>query len=115
MATMTKMTKNEQLLNALESSNQKALLLFKHSTRCPISARAYEEVTAYLQSQPNEQVDYAMIDVIADRSLSNEAAESLNVKHESPQVILVRQGAPVWHTSHSHITTEALRGKLDSL
>lgn len=115
MATMTKMTTNEQLLDALEASNQKALLLFKHSTRCPISARAYEQVTAYLKDQPNEQVKYAMIDVIADRALSNEVAESLNIKHESPQVILVRQGAPVWHTSHSHITTEALRGNLDKL
>lgn len=115
MATMTKMTTNEQLLNTLDSSNQRAVLLFKHSTRCPISARAYEEVSAYLQNQPNEQLDYAMIDVIADRPVSNEAAESLNIKHESPQVILVIQGAPVWHISHSHITTEALRGKLDSL
>lgn len=115
MATMTKMTTNEQLLNALDSSNQRAVLLFKHSTRCPISARAYEEVSAYLQNQPNEQLDYAMIDVIADRPVSNEAAESLNIKHESPQVILVIQGAPVWHISHSHITTEVLRGKLDSL
>lgn len=115
MATMTKMTTNEQLLSSLESSDQKALLLFKHSTRCPISARAYDEVTAYLQDHPNEQVNYALIDVVADRSISNKAAESLNVKHESPQVILVREGAPVWHTSHSHITADALRGKLDSL
>ncbi|UNK20213.1 bacillithiol system redox-active protein YtxJ [Paenibacillus sp. N3/727] len=115
MATMTKMTTNEQLRTALESTHQKALLLFKHSTRCPISAGAYEEVTAYLQNHPNEQVDYAMIDVVADRPVSNEAADVLSVKHESPQVIVVRQGAPVWHTSHSHITAEALRGKLDSL
>lgn len=115
MATMTKMTTNEQLRTALESSHQKALLLFKHSTRCPISAGAYDQVASYLKNQPNEQVDYALIDVVADRQISNEAAETLNVKHESPQVILVRQGAPVWHTSHSHITAEALRGNLDSL
>lgn len=115
MATMTKMTTSEQLRTALDSSHQKALLLFKHSTRCPISARAYEEVTAYLQNHPNEQVDYALIDVVADRPVSNDAAEVLSVEHESPQVIVIRQGAPVWHTSHSHITTEALRSKLDSL
>ncbi|WP_106768214.1 bacillithiol system redox-active protein YtxJ [Paenibacillus faecalis] len=115
MATMTKMTTSEQLRTALESSHQKALLLFKHSTRCPISAGAYEEITAYLQNDPNEQLDYALIDVVSDRPVSNEAAEVLSIKHESPQVIVVKQGAPVWHTSHSHITTEALRSKLNSL
>ena len=115
MATMTKMTTNEQLRTALELSHQKALLLFKHSTRCPISAGAYEEVTAYLQNHPNEKVDYAMIDVVADRPVSNEVADVLNVKHESPQVIVIRQGAPVWHTSHSHITAEALKAQLDGI
>ncbi|WP_054958349.1 bacillithiol system redox-active protein YtxJ [Paenibacillus dakarensis] len=115
MATMTKMTTDEQLLHALKISDQKAVLLFKHSTRCPISTRAYKEVQVYLQNEPNEKIDYVMIDVIADRPISDAAAASLNVKHESPQVILVSQGVPVWHTSHSNITTEALRDKLDSL
>ncbi|KKO52193.1 bacillithiol system redox-active protein YtxJ [Paenibacillus sp. DMB20] len=115
MATMTKMTTSEQLRTALESTDRKALLIFKHSTRCPISSGAYEQVTSYLNNQPNEQVDYALIDVIEHRPVSNEAAEALGVKHESPQVILVRQGEQVWHTSHSQITAETLRGKLNGL
>lgn len=115
MATMTKMTSSEQLHEALHSSDSKALLIFKHSTRCPISAAAYRQVENYLNGQPNEQVDYALIDVIANRPVSNEAADTLGVKHESPQVILVRQGKPVWHTSHSLITTDELAGRLDGL
>lgn len=112
MVTMTKMTSSEQLHGAVKSSDSKALLIFKHSTRCPISAAAYRQVEDYLKGRPNEQVNYALIDVIANRPVSNEAAETLGVKHESPQVILVQQGKPVWHTSHSQITAEALAGKL---
>ncbi|KOP64073.1 general stress protein [Bacillus sp. FJAT-18019] len=112
MATLTKMNTIEELHSMLESSELKPLLLFKHSTRCPISTGAYREVQAYLQNDPNEQVHYVLIDVIADRQVSNQAAETLSVKHESPQVILVKAGAPVWHTSHSHITAEALKTQL---
>ncbi|AWP28671.1 general stress protein [Paenibacillus glucanolyticus] len=115
MATLTKMTTIEELRNTLESSEQKPLLLFKHSTRCPISAKAYKEVQAYLQDRPNEQIDYVWIDVIADRPISTQAAETLSTVHESPQVILVKEGAPVWHTSHFHITAEALKTQLDGI
>lgn len=115
MATMTKMTSSEQLHDAVKSSDSKALLIFKHSTRCPISAAAYRQVEVYLNGQPNEQVDYALIDVIANRPVSIEAAEALSVKHESPQVILVKQGKPVWHTSHSQITAKSLTGKLSGV
>lgn len=115
MATLTKMTTIEELRSTLESSEQRPLLMFKHSTRCPISAGAYKEVQAYLEDQPNERIDYVWIDVIADRPVSSQAAEALSIQHESPQVILVKEGAPVWHTSHSHITAEALKAQLDGI
>ncbi|KAF4325189.1 hypothetical protein G195_001359 [Phytophthora kernoviae 00238/432] len=67
----------------------------------------------YLQNSPNEQVKYGIIYVVEDRPVSNEAANKLGVKHESPQAILVKKGIPVWHASHSDITsttiTKALR------
>ncbi|NMO94687.1 bacillithiol system redox-active protein YtxJ [Paenibacillus lemnae] len=115
MATMTKMTTRDQLHSALESSANQALLIFKHSTRCPISAAAYDQVLAYLKGQPNEDTDYKLIDVIADRDISNEASQALEIRHESPQVILVRDGKPVWHTSHSQITVKSLEGNVGSL
>lgn len=113
MADMTKMTSIEQLNSAVEATEDQPLLLFKHSTRCPISANAYQEMNDYLQNSPNEQVKYGIIYVVEDRPVSNEAADKLGVKHESPQAILVKKGIPVWHTSHSDITsttiTKALR------
>ncbi|MGQ8874012.1 bacillithiol system redox-active protein YtxJ [Paenibacillus sp. TSA_86.1] len=112
MADMTKMTSIEQLNSAVQATEDQPLLLFKHSTRCPISAHAYQEMNDYLHNSPNESVKYGIIYVVEDRPVSNEAAERLGVKHESPQVILIKKGMPVWHTSHSEITSGTLASTL---
>ena len=109
---MTKMTSIEQLNSAVQATEDQPLLLFKHSTRCPISAHAYQEMNDYLHNSPNESVKYSIIYVVEDRPVSNEAAERLGVKHESPQVILIKKGMPVWHTSHSEITSGTLANTL---
>ncbi|MNI59187.1 hypothetical protein D3C76_153540 [compost metagenome] len=109
MSQLTKISSIEELHRALEGSKDQPLLLFKHSTRCPISSGAYREMEAYLQDRPNEEVTYGLIYVVEDRAVSNEAAELLGVRHESPQVLLVKNGQAVWNTSHSNITSVNLR------
>lgn len=98
-----------QWLNLLESSQETPVLVFKHSTRCPISAGAYEEWQAYLANDPSPDVEYAFVRVIQSRPVSDLIASTINVKHESPQVLLVRGRRAVWHASHGQITEEALR------
>lgn len=112
MADMTKMTSIEQLNSAVEATEDQPLLLFKHSTRCPISAHAYQEMNDYLHNNPNEHVKYGIIYVVEDRPVSNEAADKLGVKHESPQAILIKKGISVWHTSHSDITSATIANAL---
>ncbi|MDP4096856.1 bacillithiol system redox-active protein YtxJ [Paenibacillus sp. P96] len=115
MATMKKVSTIEQLDSALTASAVKPLLLFKHSTRCPISARAHQEMEAYLQGTPVSNVEYGIIFVVEDRPVSNEVASKLNVKHESPQVILVKAGRAVWNTSHLSITSGNLLQALSGI
>ncbi|MFD1989589.1 bacillithiol system redox-active protein YtxJ [Paenibacillus nicotianae] len=112
MASVTQMTTTDQLQEALNHTTQKPLLVFKHSTRCPISAGAYSEFKSYLENNPSEDVDYGLVYVVENRDVSNAVAEHLQVKHESPQVILVKNGEPVWNTSHSKITVSSLREAL---
>ncbi|ANS75028.1 general stress protein [Paenibacillus yonginensis] len=109
MSALTKITSTEQLQHVLTSSSDRPVLLFKHSTRCPISARANQEVLKYLGDQPNENVTYGLIHVVEDRPVSLKAADLLQVKHESPQAILVEDGRAVWNTSHSGITADVLK------
>lgn len=107
------LTSEKQWLNMLESSSESPVLVFKHSTSCPISAEAYEQWMSYLNKEANPDMEYALVHVIESRPVSNLIAQSLNVKHESPQVVLVRGKQAAWHTSHWRITESALREKLN--
>ncbi|MNI81993.1 hypothetical protein D3C73_1386590 [compost metagenome] len=109
MAQLIKLGSTPELAEALALSEDQPLLIFKHSTRCPISAGAYEQMQSYLRGEPEEPVTYALIDVIESRDVSGEVAAKLGIEHQSPQAILVKNGKAVWNTSHSRITETALK------
>ncbi|WP_052144770.1 bacillithiol system redox-active protein YtxJ [Halalkalibacter okhensis] len=81
-------------------------LLFKHSTTCPISAKANEEVLAFVEEA---NASAAIVHVIEDRPVSNQVAEDFGIKHESPQIFLVEDGKVRWNTSHWKITKGAIK------
>ncbi|OUM96584.1 MAG: general stress protein [Thermobacillus sp. ZCTH02-B1] len=95
-----------------ESSNRQAVIL-KHSTRCPVSAGALEEYEAYLADRPNPDTDYYLVKVIESRPVSNKIAEDLGVVHQSPQMILVKDGKAVWHASHWAVTKRHMTAVLE--
>ena len=82
-------------------------VLFKHSTRCPVSAYVIDEVMEFAEEHPEWPV--YVLKVIEQRPLSNEATERLGVRHESPQAFVLHQGRVRWHGSHNEITADALR------
>ncbi|CQR52148.1 bacillithiol system redox-active protein YtxJ [Paenibacillus riograndensis] len=86
-------------------------LLFKHSTTCPISAKANEEFQAYVQSSGTPA---AVVHVIEDRPVSNQIAEDFGIKHESPQIFLLEDGEVRWNTSHWKITRDAIKEAVNS-
>lgn len=81
-------------------------LLFKHSTTCPISAKANEEFLAFVQGSDTPA---AIVHVIEDRPVSNQIAEEFGIKHESPQIFLLEDGEVRWNTSHWKITRDAIK------
>ncbi|MCI0485195.1 MAG: bacillithiol system redox-active protein YtxJ [Blastocatellia bacterium] len=97
----------EELDQALAESDERPVLLFKHSATCPISARAFREFKSHLEAAlPG--VTYNLITVQSARRVSDEIEARLRVRHESPQAILVRNGRQVWNASHFSITAESL-------
>jgi bacillithiol system protein YtxJ len=80
-------------------------VLFKHSPSCATSWFARSEVDAFAAEHPAIPVHTISA---RDRALAREIAERTNVKHESPQVIVFRQGQVVAHTSHEGVTAEYL-------
>jgi bacillithiol system protein YtxJ len=88
-----KISEKETLENLLMDSRERPVIVFKHSNSCPISAAAYREME-------NVDGDVGLIDVLRARDVSREFAELTGVRHESPQVIILRDGRAVWNASH---------------
>lgn len=82
-------------------SKEKPVVIFKHSLTCPISFAAYEQMAEF-----DGQV--ALIEVQRARELSTEIENRLGVAHESPQVIVLRNGQVVWNASHFMVTADAV-------
>lgn len=90
----------EQLIHLSKTSPQ---IIFKHSTRCSISSVARNRLE---KSTAAHHVHFHYLDLIAYRSLSNLIAERFAVEHESPQVLLIKDGKCIYNESHLSIDME---------
>ncbi|MBF4491381.1 MULTISPECIES: bacillithiol system redox-active protein YtxJ [unclassified Flavobacterium] len=106
----TELTDIHQLMEIETISNEKPVVIFKHSTRCSISRMALKQFER--EFDLNNVVDAYFLDLIAHRDISNEIADRFNVYHESPQLILIKNGKAVYNVSHSDIDAEALKSKV---
>lgn len=101
----------DELNAVLEQSAREPVFIFKHSTRCAISSGAAHRVDEFIESTDDLPAFY-MLKVVENRPASNELAERLGVRHQSPQLILIRDGKAAWDASHHHITPEAIQKAL---
>lgn len=91
-----------QLQTIKDKSTIKTQLIFKHSTRCGISRMVKNQfIEDYGFSE--SQVDLYYLDLIAYREVSNAVAHTFNVVHESPQLLVIKNGMVVMHESHGSI------------
>lgn len=110
---LVEITSLTELENIIAKSDNRKQLIFKHSNACPISTTAFNEMKKYLDASPSEDVDYSLIVVQNARNVSSELASKLNVKHESPQAILLCKGQATWHKSHYDITKTSLTSAIE--
>lgn len=98
-------------LNEISSlSSEKPVAIFKHSTRCSISRMALKQFENEFNS--SDKVTLYFLDLISHRDVSNEIASRFGVAHQSPQLILIKDGKAVYNVSHNEIDAEALATKL---
>jgi bacillithiol system protein YtxJ len=109
---VTQLRQERDFEQLLELSKTNPVLIFKHSTQCPISGQVYEEFTQFAESAGEQACSLVL--VIENRNLSDTIAERLKVPHESPQAIVVKDGCATWHASHWSITTDSLSEALRS-
>ena len=111
MSNLTSLYDLDMLEHAIAESCERPVLLFKHSRTCGISHEALDELRVHLE-RSGAQATYKLITVQSHRHVSDEAAERLGVRHETPQAILLRDGRPVWKASHFRITADELERAL---
>lgn len=88
-------------------SFEKPVVLFKHSTRCAISRMALKQLENEYNI-PMDKMELYFLDLLEYRSISNEIAERFGVIHQSPQLIVIKDGKAVYNASHSDIAAEDL-------
>jgi bacillithiol system protein YtxJ len=86
--------------------------LYKHSDTCPISAAAREQVGRFLERHPD--APFYMVNVNDAADVSSYVVEKTGIEHQSPQLIVFRDGEPAWHAAHFDITADALEQQLGS-
>lgn len=97
-----------QLNDLKEKSITKTQLVFKHSTRCGISRMVLKQFEKDYRFSENN-VDLYYLDLVGFRDVSNEIASTFDVYHESPQLLVVKNGGVVAHASHGAINDLDLR------
>ncbi|NIW41133.1 MAG: bacillithiol system redox-active protein YtxJ [candidate division Zixibacteria bacterium] len=96
-----------QIVPIIEASQENPQLIYKHSHRCSVCfvARGELEQSA---ADIKKYADMHFVNVVRSRDASNKIASELDVRHESPQAILIDQGEVVWHGSHGSIDADAI-------
>ncbi|EPR65864.1 bacillithiol system redox-active protein YtxJ [Cyclobacterium qasimii] len=92
-----------QLNKIKEESNEKPVVIFKHSTSCSISGMAWNRVQRNWKAADSDKFTPYYLDLLANRALSSAIADEFGVTHASPQVIVVKDGKAVYNNSHMGI------------
>ena len=101
------LTTKEQLSEINQLSKTTPVTIFKHSTRCGISRMVLRNFES-TYSLTNEQMKLYFLDLLAYRDVSDEVGYTFQVMHQSPQVIVIKNGIAVAHASHHGIRAEEL-------
>lgn len=95
------LTSTEQLDNIAKRSHSKTQIIFKHSTRCGVSRMVMNQFVSQYNLDAN--LDLYYLDLLSFREISNEISSKFQTIHESPQLLIIKNGVAVTHASHGAI------------
>jgi bacillithiol system protein YtxJ len=102
-----KISDRDDLDTLLDDSKLRPVVVFKHSNACPLSAAAYREMEKF-------EGDVSLVVVQTAREVSRELASITGIRHESPQVLVLRDGKAVWNASHYQIKADTVARAIES-
>ena len=95
----SQLTTIEQFNVIVEQSRTKTQAIFKHSTRCGVSSGVLKQ----FEKQSSTTIDFHYLDLLNHREISNDIASRFNVRHQSPQLLVIKNGVDVAHDAHYDI------------
>jgi len=98
----------DDLDEAITSSNNSLVILFKHSTRCSISRMA-EKMLAMGWDESLDSVEAYHLDLLNHRDVSAAITETLNVHHQSPQLLVLQNSEVLEVSNHSDISADIVK------
>jgi bacillithiol system protein YtxJ len=96
-----------QLDEIVTLSNKKSILIFKHSTRCSVSRMVLKEFENAFAFE--EKITPYFLDLLEHRDISNTIASRFEVQHQSPQILVIKDGKAVYNASHENIDAGSLK------
>ncbi len=108
------LTNNAQLEKIKLDATGKSIAIFKHSTRCGISRMVLKNFEREFNLS-EDQIDMYYLDLLNFRELSNEISKIFDLTHQSPQLLLIKNGETIYNASHSDIQADKLKDLVKSM
>lgn len=95
-----------------EQSKIKPVLILKHSTRCSISSAALGRLERNWKEENNTVIEPYYLDLLRHRDISNYIAEHYHLEHESPQILLIKDGKCAFSQTHMGINAPEILAQI---
>ncbi len=110
-----KLTNKSQLENIITESATEPVVIFKHSTSCSISRATLDRLERNWKDGELAHVKPYFLDLLSYREISNNIADTFNVEHQSPQVLIIKNGKSVYDRSHFQISFADVQNQLTTI
>lgn len=107
-----KLTQPGQISEIKALSESTPVMIFKHSSRCSVSSMSLDRLLRKWKNGDEEKIAPYFLDLIAYRELSNLVAQEFGVPHESPQILLIKNGTAIYDDSHFGISYSDIMAKV---
>ena len=107
---------NEETLDSIKNDSAiKPVVLFKHSTRCSISATALSRLERAWSKEEMAEIKYYYLDLLNYRNISQKIESVFGIGHESPQLLIISNGSCVYNSSHMSINYQEIKQQLNNI
>jgi bacillithiol system protein YtxJ len=113
MMTWNELKESRQLQDLVLESHERPVLIFKHSTSCSISRAALGRLERSWNENEMKDVKPYFLDLLSYRTISKSIADQFFVEHESPQILLIRNGKSVYNRSHFDIDYKNVKSEIE--